>query len=351
MHNETHIHQSILSPQLSVSFVIPTLNSERTLRECLHSIREQTYPPDCVEIIIADAGSTDNTLTIAKEFDVDKIVTNPLKTGEAGKTEGIKVSRGDIIAIIDSDNILDNPEWLNRMLAPFADSEIIASEPILYSRRDKDPALTRYFAMLGMNDPLCLFLGNYDRQSMITDKWTGLNVKEEDHGSYLKLTLKEDQLPTIGANGFIFRHVLLDSVKWEPYFFDIDVVQQAVQAGFPCLAKVKCGIVHLYCESLKDFTRKQDRRIRDFLFFSQQRQRSYPWNRQCRLGAVRFCIDTLLVVPLLIQMARGWLRKKDPAWLFHLPVCWITLLVYGVATVKKMLCIQPKPKSRTNWQK
>lgn len=333
-----------------VSFVIPTLNSARSLRACLQAIREQSYHSDHVEIIIADAGSTDNTLVIAGELGIDKIVKNALKTGEAGKTAGIKVSTGDIIALIDSDNILDGPEWLNKMLVPFSDPEIIASEPISYARRDKDPALTRYFAMLGMNDPLCLFLGNYDRQSMITGKWTGLNIEKEDKGSYIKLTLAETQLPTIGANGFVFRRELLDSVQWEPYFFDIDITQQAITAGYRHIAKVKCGIVHLYCESLKDFAGKQDRRIRDFLFFSQQRQRSYPWNRQHRLGIIRFCIDTLLVVPLLIQMARGWLRKKDPAWLYHLPVCWITLWVYGKAAATKAIGIKPKQKSRQNWQ-
>lgn len=334
-----------------VSFVVPTFNSARTLPECLRAIREQTYPADRMEIVIADAGSSDATLSIAQEFRCDRIVGNELRTGEAGKSAGIRAATGEIIALVDSDNILDSPDWLRKMLTPFDDPEIVATEPLWYTRRDGDPPLTRYFAMLGMNDPLCLFLGNYDRQSLVTGRWTDLQVPVQELPSYLKLDLDPGNLPTIGANGFVFRRSLLDSVKWEPYFFDIDVVQQAVQAGFPYLAKVKCGIVHLYCESLKDFTRKQDRRIRDFLFFSQQRQRSYPWNHQRRLGIVCFVIDTLLIVPLLIQMIRGWLRKKDSAWLFHLPVCWITLWVYGVTTVKKMLRIQPKPKSRTHWQK
>lgn len=48
--------------------------------------------------MIADAGSTDDTLEIAREFDVAKVVPNPLKTGEAGKTAGLKVAAGGIIA-------------------------------------------------------------------------------------------------------------------------------------------------------------------------------------------------------------------------------------------------------------
>jgi len=334
-----------------VTVVIPTLNSGQTLKACLESVRRQDYPADRLEIIIADAGSTDDTREIARELGVDRIVENELKTGEAGKTEGIKASRGEIIALIDSDNILEDESWLRAMVEPFNDPEIVASEPLEYTRRDQDPALTRYFAMLGMNDPVCLFLGNYDRYSMITGEWTGLDVEREDAGGYLKLVLDEDRLPTIGANGFVFRRSLLDAVTWEPYFFDIDVAHQAIAAGLNRMAKVKCGIVHLYCAALPDFARKQDRRIKDFLFFSQQRQRTYPWNRQKRRGIIRFCVYTILVLPLLVQTIRGCLRKSDPAWLYHVPVCWITLWIYGKAAMAKTFGITPGPKSREHWQR
>jgi glycosyltransferase involved in cell wall biosynthesis len=332
-----------------VSFVVPTFNSARTLSECLRSIREQNYPPDRMEIVIADAGSSDSTLSIAGEFKCDRIVQNDLRTGEAGKSAGIRAATGEFIALVDSDNILDSPDWLRTMMGPFTDPDITATEPLWYTRRDQDPPLTRYFAMLGMNDPLCLFLGNYDRRSLITDRWTGLDVPTEEHDSYLKLTLSSDNLPTIGANGFVCRRSLLDHIDWQPYFFDIDAVQQAVEAGYRHVAKVKCGIVHLYCRTLSDFARKQDRRVRDFLFFSADRTRTYPWKGQKRLGLVRFCIYTVLVVPLLCQMAKGWSRKTDPAWRLHIPVCWITLWVYGLAVIRKALGAKPRARTRDGW--
>ena len=49
-----------------VSIVIPTLNSGATLGECLQAIRSQAYSRDKVEIVVADAGSTDDTLKIAE---------------------------------------------------------------------------------------------------------------------------------------------------------------------------------------------------------------------------------------------------------------------------------------------
>ena len=333
-----------------VSIVIPTLNSAGTLGTCIQSILSQTLPRGRYEIVLADAGSADDTLDIARACGVDKIVENPLRTGEAGKAAGIQAASGDIIALVDSDNILPDPEWLQRMVAPFDDPRIAASEPIAYTVRPEDPALTRYFALLGMNDPLCLFTRNYDRYCAITGTWTGLKVPQTDRGDYLELTLSEEALPTIGANGFVFRRSLLDHVAWSPYFFDIDVMHQAVRAGFTRVAKVKTGIVHLYCSRLSDFTRKQRRRIRDFLYFAQEKQRTYPWDRQRRSGIALFCLSTVLVVPLLVQMARGFTRKPDRAWLYHVPVCWITLLMYGRATLAKAVGIRQAPVNRDMWQ-
>lgn len=333
-----------------VSIVIPTLNSGKTLEVCLRAIFAQSMPRQRYEVVIADAGSTDNTRAISRACGVDRIVENLLKTGEAGKTAGIQASSGELIALVDSDNILPDPDWLKRMTAPFADPKIVASEPIAYTVRKEDPALTRYFALLGMNDPLCLFTKNYDRMCAITGKWTGLDVPQQDRGDYLELSLSEGALPTIGANGFVFRRSLLAHVSWDPYFFDIDIMHQAVRAGFTQVAKVKVGIVHLYCAKLTDFARKQRRRIRDFLYFAQEKQRTYPWDRQRKSGIALFCLETVLVFPLALQMVRGCLRRPDRAWLYHIPVCWLTLWLYGQATLRKAVGFKQAPVTRDTWQ-
>lgn len=337
---------------MRLSFVIPVLNSEKTLPACLASITSQNIPRDEYEIVIADAGSTDRTLEIARAAGVDVITTNPLKTGEAGKTAGIKAAHGDVIALVDSDNILPSPSWLERMLAPFADPEVIASEPLEYTARPEDPALTRYFALLGMNDPICLFTRNYDRACGVTGRWTGLDIAEEDRGDWLKLRLAGTSLPTIGANGFVFRRTLLDGSNWDPYLFDIDILFERIRRdGSVCVAKVKTGIVHLYCARLGDFARKQRRRIRDFLFFAQAKQRSYPWNRQRRTGILLFCLSTATLLPLAGQMLIGMCRRPDRAWLYHIPVCVVTLWVYGLGFLSKLLGRRQAPVDRSNWQK
>jgi len=343
----------------ALSFVIPTLNSAATLGECLASIRAQDFPRGAYEIIIADAGSTDETRAIAQHHGAHRVVENPLKTGEAGKSAGIHAARGAIIALVDSDNILPHPSWLHAMLAPFDDPDVIAAEPLHYTRRGKDPSLTRYFAMLGMNDPLCLFLGNYDRFCGVTGKWTGLNVPAEDRSDWLALDCDPAAMPTIGANGFVFRRSALEGVEWDPYFFDMDVARHMVANRAGKIAKVKCGIVHLYCARFRDFCRKQDRRVRDFLFYSRgdkgdegdkgNNTRSWQGPSLCH-GVLRFAFSTALIFPLLVQMFRGMRRQPDRAWWWHAPVCAATLWIYGRAVLLKKTGLLKGPAERARWR-
>jgi glycosyltransferase involved in cell wall biosynthesis len=312
----------------TISIIIPTLNSAKTLRDCLKSIAMQEYSEDKIEIIIADGGSTDKTLAIINDFDI-KVVSNPLKTGEAGKAAGLRYAKNDIIALIDSDNILPDKDWLKRMTEPFEDLEIIASEPIEYTYRKTDGYITRYCALLGMNDPLCLFLGNYDRYSALTGKWTDLPVSVEERGRYLKVALNPAMMPTIGANGFLIRRDVLKTIDIGDYFFDIDILSLINSSAPLKIAKVKNGIIHIFSGNISTFARKQRRRVRDYLYYDKLHIRKYQWGRVNKIGLAKFIFSCLFFIPLLFQSINGYLKKPDIAWFFHPAACWITLWEYG----------------------
>ncbi|MCL5075754.1 MAG: glycosyltransferase family 2 protein [Chloroflexi bacterium] len=331
----------------SVSIIIPTLNAEKVLSQCLDSIKGQDYPADKIEIIIADAASTDRTLEIVRCY-TDKIYRNELQTAEAGKALGLKHASHEIIALIDSDNVLPCSDWLARMTVPFADAEIAGAEPLEYTYRRQDRCLNRYWALLGMNDPLCLFLGNYDRYSTLTQRWTQAPVYSEDKGDYLKVTLDRQPLPTMGANGFLIRRELLQRCAVQDYLFDVDLIQELTARQINKFAKVKVGIVHLFSEDIATFIRKQRRRLRDYLYYSRQGLRRYRWDQVSRKGILKFILYCLLVLPLVGQSVVGYTRKPDPAWFFHPLACWLTLGIYTVGSLQAVFSTSRQ--NRDDWR-
>jgi len=333
----------------TISILIPTLNAARFLKFCLGEIRKQDYPKEKIEVIIADGGSTDQTLMIAHQYKA-KVYSNPLKTGEAGKAVALRHARGELIALIDSDNILPDKNWLRKMVEPFSDPEVIGSEPWEFTYRKKDGFIDRYCALMGMNDPLCYFLGNYDRLNVLSGSWTGLNIDQEDRGGWLKVILKHEVLPTIGANGTLIRREIFKKNELvKDYLVDIDILAKLTIKKPVAFAKVKIGIIHLYCGSdILKFIRKQKRRIKDYLYYQQKGVRHYPWQKHQRRGLVKFILSCFLIFPLIYQILKGYFKKPDSAWLFHFLACWLTFLIYTGGVIEGVFRRQEM--SRQKWR-
>jgi glycosyltransferase involved in cell wall biosynthesis len=82
----------------AISIVIPALNEEQFLPILLDSIGRQTFKD--FEVIVADAGSTDKTKTIAKKFGA-KVVPGGMPG--PGRNRGAEVAKGEFLFFFDSD--------------------------------------------------------------------------------------------------------------------------------------------------------------------------------------------------------------------------------------------------------
>jgi len=316
----------------SVSIIIPVLNAQRVLKTCLESIKMQRYPKRIIEIIIADGGSTDKTLEIAKEYGA-KICRNPLKTAESGKAVALSKAQNELILSIDSDNFLPQKDWLLKMVAPFEDRSILGNEPWKYTYRKNDSLVNRYCALIGANDPYCYFIGNYDRMSAISGRWTGIDLDQSDKGDYLKVKVTGDLIPTIGANGVIWRSdVIKKAVGNSNYLFDTDIPYAIAEKKPFFFAKVKVGIIHDYCSKMNDFYRKQKRRAKDFFYMEAKRTRQVTFQKKLN-KQLYFIFSTILIFPLIIQAIKGYWRKPDKVWLLHPWFCLATLWIYGTETI------------------
>ncbi len=91
-----------------LSIIIPNYNKGTSLDRCLASIKKQVN--DCVEVIIVDDCSNDESIEIIKKYKDFKILRNKDNLGVAySRNAGIEIARGNYITFIDSDDfVFDN---------------------------------------------------------------------------------------------------------------------------------------------------------------------------------------------------------------------------------------------------
>ena len=88
----------------TVSFVVPSRNSARTISACVMSLRNQAY--DNVEIVVVDNDSTDDTAARALAAGADRvIIAGPERCAQ--RNRGALESTGEFVVFIDSDMVME----------------------------------------------------------------------------------------------------------------------------------------------------------------------------------------------------------------------------------------------------
>jgi len=87
-----------------VSVIIPTFNRAGVVTRAVDSVLGQTYRP--VEVIVVDDGSTDTTPEVLKSYGNAIVSVVQDNAGpSAARNRGVRESRGDLIAFLDSDDL------------------------------------------------------------------------------------------------------------------------------------------------------------------------------------------------------------------------------------------------------
>jgi mycofactocin system glycosyltransferase len=117
-----------------VSIVIPSYNRARELERSLRALFSLDYPVNCLEIIVIDDASTDETGSMLQRL-VKEAATHDqeLRVMCHEKQQGVGISRNtgaeaaryDLIAYIDSDCVA-SPGWLRELVPAFQDTRIAA---------------------------------------------------------------------------------------------------------------------------------------------------------------------------------------------------------------------------------
>lgn len=94
-----------------LSFIIPAYNAEKHIGKCLESLLQQDLAHSQYEIIIVNDGSTDNTFSIASEYQKKhslsiEIVNQANQGVSVARNVGVQHANGDYIWFIDVDDTI-----------------------------------------------------------------------------------------------------------------------------------------------------------------------------------------------------------------------------------------------------
>ena len=130
-----------------VSVVVPVRNGEANITDCLDAILATDYPPDRREILVVDNGSSDGTAARIRERPVSYL-HEPRRGVSNARNLGITHSRGEILAFVDSDCVVE-PQWLTEIARAFEDPGVGCVAGDLQHVPPRTPAERQAARMLG----------------------------------------------------------------------------------------------------------------------------------------------------------------------------------------------------------
>jgi len=104
---------------MKLSIITISFNSGKTIESTVKSVLTQTY--NNIEYIIIDGGSTDATMDIVNSFGtkISKIISEPDVGMYDAMNKGIKLATGDVVGILNSDDIYVDNNVLKRVAEEF----------------------------------------------------------------------------------------------------------------------------------------------------------------------------------------------------------------------------------------
>jgi glycosyltransferase involved in cell wall biosynthesis len=123
---------------MKFSIITATFNSAATVRDTLTSIRQQDYPE--IEHIIVDGLSSDDTLDIVAAFPhVERVLSEKDKGIYDAMNKGIRLATGDVIGILNSDDVYTDAAVLSAVATAFSDPAVMTVYADLQYVHPDDP--------------------------------------------------------------------------------------------------------------------------------------------------------------------------------------------------------------------
>lgn len=113
---------------MKISVITVTFNSEKTVKDTIESVLKQKYQD--YEYLVIDGGSKDNTVDIIKEYEPKfegkmRWVSEKDKGMYDGINKGIRMAKGDVVGIINSDDFYHRTDIFNIIAKSFEENKDI----------------------------------------------------------------------------------------------------------------------------------------------------------------------------------------------------------------------------------
>jgi len=222
---------------VTITIVIATFNSTKTLPLVLGSIKEQSFPQKNIEILLVDGGSKDDTKNLGKKFNCT-IIDNPRTEPVYAKFLGFLHAKGKYIVYLDHDEVLENRESLQIKVDVFKNEpDIKAVISTGYKNPPGYPFINEYINEFG--DPFSFFIYRLSKNAdfFIKDMKSRYHVGKETTtyatfnflnskslpiielcagGSMFDLTYIKEAFPEISKNPKLIPHIFYLLIKKNP---------------------------------------------------------------------------------------------------------------------------------------
>lgn len=272
-------------PSPLVSVIVINYNGKEFLKDCLESIYGQTYHN--FELIVVDNGSTDGSVQFIKEKFPDTIlIENKENLGFAvANNQGIEISRGKYVALLNNDTVVDR-DWLkNLVTAAESSSENTGMWAGKILSLENPNIIDSVGGLIISNDGIAKGRGRLER----------------DIGQYDR----EEEVFIPSACAALYRKRMFDEVGlFDEDFFayceDTDLGLRARLAGWKTISAPKAVVYHHYSGTTGKYTS-----IKAYLV-----ERNHIW-----LAIKNFPLSKLLFLPLYtfwryLMQVYGIFRKK-----------------------------------------